>query len=252
MTRTMYDGLGRDAEAIAKAFPGAQLAAGYVDGLFVWSQAEWDLFPHAQHVRITAIPGSSAAMSADVADCETGDYTPDSAAAWAHAKRAAGYDRPTIYCNLSTSEAVRVATGSLVLGVDYDLWIADWTGSSHSIRFSDGRSAAATQFESFSFYDISSVYNDAWPVRSSHNPPPPPKGPFRHVVPAGNTESLYKVAQDRNMPDSDEIISLTEANLGSLNLTAFQGYLAYTEDALAANMPHPAMGEGLVYYTKNA
>ena len=189
----MYDGIAADAAAIAKAFPNAEMVGGYVDGKFVWGPAQWGLFPKAKKVLISAIPGSSEAMTADVADCETGDYTPVQAAAWAHAKRAAGYDRPTIYCSLDVTGAVRTATGSLLLGQDYDLWVAHYTGAAHEITFPDGKTAAATQYQSFSFYDISAVYDSGWPHRKA----PAVEKQWREWTSAGDyslNDFAYKVA----------------------------------------------------------
>lgn len=189
----MYDGLGRDAAPIARTFPGAQMVAGYVDGLYVWSTVEWDLFPKAKHVLISAIPGSQQAMTADAADCEGGDYTPAQAAAWAHAKKAAGYYRPTIYCNLSNADAVRVATGSLILGVDYDIWLAWYNGDPAQFEFADGRKAVAHQYEadiSGGIADVSAVYDAEWPRRTA---PQPARKEWREWVTAGD-DSLAGLA----------------------------------------------------------
>ena len=252
MTRTMYDGLGSDAAAIARAFGSPDLVAGYVDGNFVWSQADWNLFPNSKHILVSAIPGSSEAMSADVADCETGDYDAPQAAGWAFSKRRAGYDRPTIYCNLDTAGAVRNATGSLILGVDYDLWIADWTGSPHSITFSDGRKAAVTQYENASFYDKSAVYRDSWPAKpgGSSTPPPDNDGPVWHSIPNGNTESLEAWCASRGT-NVDHIVTVTMANASPAHGTLLTAYLLFDKACIAAGIHHATMPTGMVLYSES-
>jgi hypothetical protein len=64
--------------------------------------------------------------------------------------------------------AVRQATGNLILGRDYDIWCADYTGSAHQVTAPGSPSAtcAATQYQSTSAYDVSAVYDDGWPHRT--------------------------------------------------------------------------------------
>jgi hypothetical protein len=80
---------------------------------------------------------------------------------------------------------------------------------------------------------------------------PVPSGPYRHVVPAGNTESLYRVARDRNLKDDSSLIALSRANLNAKNLAVFNAYVALEEATVAAGLPHAAMPDGLVYWTEN-
>jgi len=243
----MYDGIPADIPAIVRDFGDPQMVAGYVDGIYAWSQADWDQFPKAAKLRISAIPGSAQALTAHIADCETGDYTPASAAAWAAAKKAKG-EWPTIYANLSNVLEVRQATGKMVLGADYDIWLAWYNGDPAQYVFGDGKKVVAKQYISTNSYDKSEVYRDSWPDKPTA--PPPPKGPFRHVVPAGNTESLWRVCVNRNVEES-AIISLSLANLDAGNTAAFNAYLAYEKASVAIGHPHPPMGEGFVYFTEN-
>lgn len=248
----MYDGIAGDAAAIARAFPTAPMVAGYDDGRFAWGTAEWNLFPHAFHIHIAVFASTN---SGHVLDVETGDATPDQAAGWIRMRKAAGIERPTIYCNLSTAPAVRVATGSLILGQDYDMWVADYTGSPHEIVFPDGRKAAATQWQSFSFYDASTVYDDAWPhVKSSGPPPPPPPNgpPFRQVVPAGNVATLEDIAIDRGWA-LDKLVAYSLPNLDPAHAAVLNTYLALFNACTAApGTSKPVAPTGLVYYTVNA
>jgi hypothetical protein len=147
----MYDGINALAAGIARQFPDAAKVVGYINGAYAWSQADWDLFPHANHVTISVTAGANAG---DVLDVETGDATPGQTAGWIAMRKAAGLYRPTIYCSLDVIPAVRVGTGSYILGKDDDIWAADYTGVPHEVP-----GCAATQYESTANYDVSIVYD---------------------------------------------------------------------------------------------
>jgi hypothetical protein len=167
----MYDGINSLAAGIAHKFPGAAMVAGYVNGSYAWTQAEWDLFPHAVKVRISV---TASANTGDVLDVESGNATPAQTAGWIQRRKASGYYRPTIYCNRSTIPAVRQGTGAYILGKDYDIWVADWTGSPHEVTAPGTPSAtcSATQYENTQDYDISVVYDGGWPHRTAPSSPP--------------------------------------------------------------------------------
>ena len=173
MTRTMYDGVRSLAAGIARQFPNAAMVAGYLNGLYAWTSAEWGLFPHAEHVTISV---TASADAGDVLDVERGDATPDQAAGWIDRRKASGLHRPTIYCSRLTIPAVRQATGTRLLGIDYDIWCADYTGSPHEVTAPGvpARLCAATQYESTPGWDASAVYDDGWPHRAAPVPPQPP------------------------------------------------------------------------------
>ena len=160
----MYDGINSLAAGIARQFPNLPKVAGYVNGLYAWSQAEWNLFPHADHVTISVTAGAN---EGDVLDVEQGDATPDQAHGWIAMRKAAGLFRPTIYCSRSVIPAVRAGTGSYILGRDYDIWVADYTGSPHQVT-APGlpvATCAATQYESTAGWDATAVYDLSWPHR---------------------------------------------------------------------------------------
>lgn len=166
MSEDMYDGISVLAAGIARQFPYAPKVAGYINGRYAWSQAQWNLFPHTDHVHITVRPTANAG---DVLDVEIGDATPEQTHGWIAMRNAAGLFRPTIYCNYSTVPAVRRSTGNFILGVDYDIWVAKYDGFSTappmvgpgnlSARF------AAKQWESTAEWDKSAVYDTSWPHR---------------------------------------------------------------------------------------
>lgn len=119
--------------------PASALAvAGYVDGLYAWSQADWDRFTSAQTKLTITVLGANVA---DVCDCETGDLTPDQAAAWIQ-----NYPGNIVYCSVSALPAVQAAMGNL----QYSVWTAHWTGQAHLCDAACGVPAGvkvlATQF----------------------------------------------------------------------------------------------------------
>lgn len=156
--RTMFDGINADATAIKAVFKPGNLVAGYVHpSSFAWTTAEWGLFPVLSRVTITP----SAGTVADVLDVENGDATPGETEAWITLCKAHGLLRPTIYCSLSVVPAVRKGTGKWRLGIDYDLWVADWDGTTQ-IPYP---AAAAKQFRNTPKYDVNAVFDDGWPHR---------------------------------------------------------------------------------------
>lgn len=157
--RTMYDGIDSDADVIPTD---AQLVAGYVDGDYVWTAAEWARFPHSVHVRIAV---KSTTNAGSVLDVETGDATPAESVTWVLTRRGAGAD-PTVYCNASTWPAVRSAFHARSVAEPH-YWIADYDGST-----AIPAGAVAHQYESTSRWDLSSVA-DYWPgVDPAPNPAP--------------------------------------------------------------------------------
>lgn len=164
---TMYDAVN------AAGLPdGVVLAAGYVDGAWPSAQAIAARFPSAYVVGITV----TGRANTRVADCETGDLTPQSAARWALDELAAGR-RPTIYVSRIEWDLVKAALGARWAEVDY--WVADWTGSLHALP-----GAAAVQYASPSTgsggpWDLS-VTSLSWPVAT----PPAPAVPVHETTPA--------------------------------------------------------------------
>lgn len=82
-----------------------QIVAGYANGRYKWSDADWALFPNAVKIRIAV---RAYELNAHVLDCEVGDATPDECPLWAQERRARG-GVPIIYCNRSTWLQVKAA-----------------------------------------------------------------------------------------------------------------------------------------------
>ena len=106
----------------------ADIVAGYIDGLFRWSAADWARFPGA-HVTITVF----GLAGARVADCESGDLSAGQVAAWA-VRELWALRRPTIYANRSTwPDVVGALAGLGVSLAQVDWWAADPTGVEHLV-----------------------------------------------------------------------------------------------------------------------
>lgn len=142
---TMYD-----SATPANIPASAQVVAGYLDGKYAWSAADWNRFPQADRVLIT-VTGS---LTANVADVENGDMTPQHAAQWIVTKQREGKRGCTIYCNRSTLESV----WSACRGHAYYIWVADWTDNPHTVG-----GTIATQYRNVGDdYDMSMVYSQDW------------------------------------------------------------------------------------------
>jgi hypothetical protein len=149
----------------------AQVVAGYVDGLYRWSPADWARFPNARHVLVAVSPYTN---GGHVLDVETGDATPAQAPNWIKMRQAAGVT-PSVYVNRSNVGAVLGACHAA--GVSgFGVWLADWTGAPHLAA-----GTYATQYSHPPFsgghYDLSQVA-DYWPgVDPKPEPAPPPTPP---------------------------------------------------------------------------
>lgn len=139
-----------DAVTAANIPESAQVVAGYMDGDYAWSREDWDRFPHATKVLIT-VTGS---LTGNVADVENGDMSPSEAVRWIEAKQRKGMPGCTVYCSRSNLDAVWAACR----GHAYYVWVAEWTGRPHEIRYT-----IATQYKNVdNLYDLSMVYSQEW------------------------------------------------------------------------------------------
>jgi hypothetical protein len=133
----------------------ATMVAGYVDGRFAWSDADWARFPNATKIRIAV---SYLTNDGDVLDVEDGDATPAQARTWILMRNASGLPVPTIYCAKSVMSQVQAACGDCT----YDIWVADWTGRAHLVDGSAATQWADPSLGSGGHYDVSMVV-DWWP-----------------------------------------------------------------------------------------
>jgi hypothetical protein len=101
----------------------AQMVAGYCDGPYAWTAADWARFPSAVKVRIATRASTD---DGQVLDVENGDATPAQAPGWCAMRRAAGQP-PSLYCNASTWPAVKAAFSAQEPG-PAAYWIAAYDG----------------------------------------------------------------------------------------------------------------------------
>lgn len=142
---------------------GLDMVAGYVNGSYAWSSAEWNLFPHIPHVTID-VNGSR--TTADVLDVEPGDASPAGAVRWVKAKKKLnGTYPPVLYVNRSNRGAVQSALRSAGFKVhtDYRLWVATLDGT-ETLSDMDGVIAIQTKGSNLNHanYDESIVFDDQW------------------------------------------------------------------------------------------
>lgn len=192
-----------DSTAAADIPASAEMVAGYIDGLYRWTDADWARFSHAVRIRI-AVKAST--NDGDVLDVEPGDAGPADAPGWIRRRQAAGYARPTIYCMASAVAEVRRACA----GLDFDLWVAHYTGVAHAEP-----GAAATQYANPTYtgahYDLSLVTDDGWPHRLAA---PETKEPAMHMFDPGDGK-IYLVTGDTywHVPDEPTFFDLAAAGI---------------------------------------
>lgn len=102
----------------------AAMVAGYVDGAYAWSAADWARFPGAVKVRIAVF---STTNDGHVGDCEPGCMSVAGAVGWVQTRRRSGVD-PTVYCNTSTWPSVVAAFRAAGVAEPH-YWVAQYDGS---------------------------------------------------------------------------------------------------------------------------
>ncbi|MCS7480334.1 hypothetical protein ACFFQW_41850 [Umezawaea endophytica] len=167
--RRMYDSVS------AGAIPtDAEMVAGYVDGRFAWSSADWARFPNSVRVRISAI---GATHVAEVFDVEVGCiWPPRNVVPLVVAARNAGID-PTVYVNQHNDWGPTRAEFDRA-GVPHPhWWVAHYDGV---VAVPDGAVAKqyahpgavpgkpAGPWETGQHYDLSAVL-DYWPGVDNSN-----------------------------------------------------------------------------------
>jgi hypothetical protein len=100
----------------------APAVAGYMDGLYQWSDSAWSRFRTQLRLDITVLGNA-----ADVLDVETGDATPDQAVEWVRSMRAHDYPYPGVYCNSNLWPTVKATFDAHRVDQPW-YWIADYDG----------------------------------------------------------------------------------------------------------------------------
>lgn len=205
---TMYDSV------TASDIPDNAVAvAGYANGEFAWSDADWARFPTAAKKSISVTPFENVG---DVLDVENGDADPSQAPSWAAGRFAAGI-RPTIYCSLSAwPQVIAAFEAQGVAQPDY--WIASWDGDP---TIPPG--AVAKQYANDSMagghYDLSNAL-DSW-LGSTTSPLP------AHASEPSSQEELSQVERDYIY---SQLVKLSHATGVSLDAPPWlpQGQRTYT------------------------
>lgn len=169
---------------------GTDLAAGYVNGRYAWTQAGWDRFPGEHRVTIDVF--GTAPHSAEVLDIENFDATPAIAVEWVKARNALKPSYPPVlYVNRSNREQVisLQRSGGHALGKDYKLWVATLDGTD---ALPDMTGVVAIQVRDYGSYDQSIVFDDTW----HEAPKPPVKPPVPPVKPPVTPPPLTLTEQE--------------------------------------------------------
>lgn len=117
-----------DSTAPADIPAGTGIVAGYIDGSWAWSTADWARFG-GLHVTITWNPAN---LAAKCLDCEPGNCVPADVPGWVAAKRKGGEPHPWVYCMASQWGACKAACANA--GVPEPLWwIAAYPGHGATI-----------------------------------------------------------------------------------------------------------------------
>jgi hypothetical protein len=189
----------------------AEIVAGYIDGEWAWSDADWALFPKAEKVRITI---SASLDDGRVLDVENGDATPEQAPGWSVMRRKATVNplggRDCIYTSLDNWPAVKAAYAAAKVA-EPDYWIAEYQTPPDS-TIPEG--AVAKQYASAGVnipgspnIDISNTVA-GWPVAA---PTPKPPAPAPIPEPKGTPTAAQLKTEDlvvmANVADADEAVN---------------------------------------------
>lgn len=127
------------------------VVAGYGDGRWVWSSADWSRFSGVK-LSIVVFPQHSG----DILDVELGDATPADVPGWLDRFQRMGRRRGTVYCSRDTIAAVRAAAGPRA----FDWWAATLDGTQ------DVPGAVAVQYAGSALtgaaYDESVIVDPTW------------------------------------------------------------------------------------------
>lgn len=166
----------------------AAMVAGYVDGLYKWTDADWTLFPNAVHVPIAVLAETNDGV---VLDVEPGNARPDQAPGWVEMRRKAGVD-PTVYCSISGWQKLKQQFLNQHVPEPH-WWIAHYRSGADIPA-----GAIALQYEAGKDYDTSSVL-DYWPgvdkpAGENHLTPLPTaaKPPVRKVPGTGTEQTVSR------------------------------------------------------------
>jgi hypothetical protein len=129
---------------------------GYINGIYQWDHAAWDMFPNSRHMRINVTGSKNRGNTLDV---EKFDATPADAPPWYDSITWCPKNQLTVYVNQANALAVISAMGRR----QYFLWLATLDGSAPTIihgRKVDMVQAIPAKYVGFNA-DMSYIYNPA-------------------------------------------------------------------------------------------
>jgi hypothetical protein len=138
----------RDSTRAGLIPPSTPVVAGYADGLYAWSAADWALFPNAVKLSIAVHPEHAG----DILDVERGDATPEDIPGWADRFSRPPRRAPTVYCSRSAWLECQKAAGLRRI----DWWISTLDGTTSVVG------AVAVQFADFGGFDESVILEPSW------------------------------------------------------------------------------------------
>jgi len=192
----------------------AQGVAGYVDGRYAWTAADWARFPHAVKARIAVF---SSTNDGHVLDVEAGCSTPANAPGWVVRRRRAGVD-PTVYCSLSQWPVVRAAFVAAKVAEPH-WWVAAYPGNGANLY----PGSIAHQYANPGPVDIS-IVADYWPGVDT-TPTPPPEDDMFTDADRSMLQTAYKLLQEQQLRNAPVVA------------TAVAGIPAATAKAVVAALP---------------
>jgi hypothetical protein len=192
----------------------AQGVAGYVDGRYAWTAADWARFPHAVKARIAVF---SSTNDGHVLDVEAGCSTPANAPGWVVRRRRAGVD-PTVYCSLSQWPVVRAAFAAAKVAEPH-WWVAAYPGNGANLY----PGSIAHQYANPGPVDIS-IVADYWPGVDT-TPTPPPEDDMFTDADRSMLQTAYKLLQEQQLRNAPVVA------------TAVAGIPAATAKAVVAALP---------------
>lgn len=216
---------------------------GYGDGIFMWSSADWALFPN------TIVPLSIVVFAddiGDILDVERGDASPSDVPGWVRRFNRPHRRKPTIYANRSTWPEVVSALQSAGIEVG----AVDWAAATLD-GTADVPGAALVQYKgqdmTHGHYDEWLILDPGWVGAAPPVPPQPVPTPiptpttqpgFSYTIQAGDTLSgiaarcgvswvqLWYYADNRNVIRNPDLI--------------FAGQVIRTMCDAAAHAPAPS------------
>lgn len=161
MTRTMYDAIGQNAAAVPAD---AEMVAGYAQGGYAWTAADWGRFPRAAHVRIATLTIDW--RDASVIDSEVGALSPSQCRKFITDRNTFRPATATVYRDWAGLPQLLRACA----GLPYHLWLAWWIGRPPGpddiarVRavLPAGVELAAWQWANRGAFDVSEVLDDDW------------------------------------------------------------------------------------------